>query len=251
MVKLQQDSRGSYRARKRIPDDVRDEYGKRYGVRFEAKFSAPAGTTSHEAKRLFHEWEADVASRVSTIRAERTGEGISLSDRQARALAGEWYEWFIARHPTNDRQNWETLQEKLHDAERAAIGESDWEKIAQEEIELRSEELRKALRPLVADVGETAQFLGMKGIVLNNEARGLFIDWLYEDLAAAIRRLIRLSEGDYSADSYAPRFPVFAGADAGDTPIRRARTSLSRIAITSDRAAPASVKAESGSPLKS
>jgi hypothetical protein len=55
--------------------------------------------------------------------------------------------------------------------------------------------------------------------VLSNEARDLFLDNLYGDLAAALRRLIRLADGDYSADKYTERFPKAAsGADKGLTP---------------------------------
>jgi len=53
MVKLQHDSNGNYRARKRLPDNVREEYGRLYGARHEAKFFAPKSIKSHEAKRLF------------------------------------------------------------------------------------------------------------------------------------------------------------------------------------------------------
>jgi len=58
----------------------------------------------------------------------------------------------------------------------------------------------------------------MKRLVLNNEARDLFLDWLYEDLAEALRRLLRIADGDYSADKYAERFPKFEGTDSGETP---------------------------------
>ena len=60
MVSLTQDSKGNYRARKRLPDDVREEYGHLHGPRFEAKFFARASTKPHEAKRLFGEWLSDV-----------------------------------------------------------------------------------------------------------------------------------------------------------------------------------------------
>src|SRR5262249_39904560 len=63
------------------------------------------------------------------------------------------------------------------------------------------------------------QFLAAKQIALTNTARNLFLDFLYEDLAAALRRLIRLSKGDYSPDKYAERFPRAAeGTDSGITP---------------------------------
>jgi hypothetical protein len=79
-------------------------------------------------------------------------------------------------------------------------------------------ELRKSLRPVLADVAETAQFLAIKRLVLNNEARDCFLDWLYEDLAEALRRLLRIADGDYSGDKYAERFPKFDGPDTGETP---------------------------------
>jgi hypothetical protein len=46
------------------------------------------------------------------------------------------------------------------------------------------------------------QFLAVKGLVLTCEARETFLDWLYEDLAAALRRLIRVALGDYTDDKY-------------------------------------------------
>jgi hypothetical protein len=72
----------------------------------EAKFSAPASTAQHVAKQRYHEWLSEVDGRIAGIRAERRGEGISLTPRQARALAGDWYDWFIERHPTSDVQKW-------------------------------------------------------------------------------------------------------------------------------------------------
>jgi hypothetical protein len=98
MVKLQHDSNGNYRARKRLPDNVREEYGRLYGARHEAKFFAPKSIKSHEAKRLFGDWIAEVEGRIAAIRAARDGTGLSLTPQQARKLAGEWYEWWVPRH---------------------------------------------------------------------------------------------------------------------------------------------------------
>ena len=92
MVSLGRDSRGNYKARKRLPADVREEYGRLYGPSVEAKFHAPASTKRQEAERQFHEWKAGTDARIAAIRAQHTGEGIPLTRQQARALAGEWYE---------------------------------------------------------------------------------------------------------------------------------------------------------------
>jgi hypothetical protein len=98
MAHLQQKPNGSYSARKRLPADVREEYGRLYGARFEAKFSAPASVGRQAAVQRFRTWEAEVAQRIETIRKVLRGEGIDLDRKQAVALAGEWYKWFIARH---------------------------------------------------------------------------------------------------------------------------------------------------------
>ena len=54
--------------------------------------------------------------------------------------------------------------------------------------------------------------------MLSREAHDRFVDWLYEDLSAALRRLIRQAQGDYREDGYAKRFPKFEVADVGETP---------------------------------
>jgi integrase len=217
MATLTRDSKGNYRARKRLPDDVREEYGRLYGARHEAKFFAPASTKPHEAKRLFGEWLSEVEGRITNIRAQRKGEGVTLTLQQARALAGEWYTWFLARHASSDMDpQW--ARDQVQEAMRKAAGEKRWEANHPDELWEEEEKLRSALRPILADVGETAQFLATKSLVLNNEARVLFLDFLYKDLAAALKRLVANAEGDYSTDKYSEKFPKPLGTDSGKTP---------------------------------
>ena len=218
MVKLRQDNTGKYIARKRLPDDVREEYGRRYKAHHEAKFSAPASDGPHIAKQKFREWDAEITARIEAIRAERKGEGISLTRQQARALAGEWYHWFIARHPTTDLEQWDAIREQVHDALREAVGDAEWERSDPDELWREDQKLRKEVYPVLADVGETAQFLAMKRLTLNTEGRESFLYWLYDDLAAVLKKLERLAKGDYGDDGYAKRFPKFEATDAGDTP---------------------------------
>jgi hypothetical protein len=102
MVQPYRDNNGALRARKRIPNAVRDEYARLYGVRHEAKFYAPADIPAHEQRRLFSEWLSNVEGQIGAIIAARNGQGISLTPRDARALAGEWYEWFVGRRLGGD-----------------------------------------------------------------------------------------------------------------------------------------------------
>ena len=115
-------------ARKRIPDDVREEYAALHGPRLEAKFSAPVGTTASMAKQQFSEWLAETEGNIRAIRAKLNGEGVALTERQARALAGEWYDWFIARHPASDLRKWEALRDEEREG-RGVEERARWEKM--------------------------------------------------------------------------------------------------------------------------
>ena len=183
MVKLHRDARGNYVARKRLPDGVRIEYGRQYGACSEAKKTWPASTDRKTGRAAVPRVAGRVEARIAAIKAEQKGEGIPLTRQQARALAGEWYDWFVARHPENDKEHWEQLRDQVYDTLRDAVGEKRWEECDNpDELWRDDEKLRKAIRPVLADVGETAQFLAIKKIVPNNEARALFLDFLYADL---------------------------------------------------------------------
>ena len=75
MVKLRQDPNGNYIARKRLPDDVQDEYGRRHKARYEAKFFARACVGPNAAKQKFREWDAEVTARIDAIGVEHQGQG--------------------------------------------------------------------------------------------------------------------------------------------------------------------------------
>jgi hypothetical protein len=87
---------GSIIHRKGIPEAVRADYQRLYGQRWEAKLTLPAGMKPQEAKVRLSEWTAEVESRIAAIRAAQRGEGRSLTQREAFALAGEWYVWYVA-----------------------------------------------------------------------------------------------------------------------------------------------------------
>ena len=92
---------------------------------------------------MFRDWETEVEARIEAIRAERTGQGVSLTARQARALAGEWYEWFVARHPVSERQKWETFATKFTKRFTKLPGMTEWERSDPDELWREDAELRK------------------------------------------------------------------------------------------------------------
>jgi hypothetical protein len=102
-------------ARKGIPADVRDKYARLYGVRVEAHLKLPGGTPRHEAKVRLGEWEAEIETRMATLRAQRKGEGRPLTKLNAIALAGRWYIWYVKQHEADPgpAKHWRHLGEHL------------------------------------------------------------------------------------------------------------------------------------------
>jgi hypothetical protein len=207
MASLRKNRNGSYHARKRIPDDVREEYSRLYGQRHEAKFHAPAGTQPDVAKQRFGEWIADVEGRVKSIRAAQRGEGVDLSHREAVALAGEWYKWFVAIHEDDpgDPKLWDLrfwqLVEALQEYAPDEVREQPWKHLEW----TRDPDVRRGIRPVLADLGHTAQFLAGQSIVLTNEAQAKFLDCVLDNYIEAILLLERRAKGDYESDEF-PRF---------------------------------------------
>jgi hypothetical protein len=80
---------GIYWFRKRVPDDLRELVGKR-----EEKFSLRTRDPS-SAKALFGEAVAKIESRWQTLRRGL----VSLSERQAAAIAGEIYHEMLTCSP--------------------------------------------------------------------------------------------------------------------------------------------------------
>jgi hypothetical protein len=67
---------GAFKARKALPEDIREAYAKLYGQRWEAIFWAPAGTHPDWAKFLHAEWLVAVERRVMALRFGERGEPV-------------------------------------------------------------------------------------------------------------------------------------------------------------------------------
>jgi hypothetical protein len=147
---------------------------------------------------------AEIESRIAALRAKQRGEGHDLTQREARALAGEWYKWFVGQHEENPGRprDWEgvcwafedDLEESVRDPDTGEIGELDME-----DPEVR-EHVRKKVYPHFAD--EAAQFLASRGEVLTPAAVTLFLNELISEYHRAIILLQRRASGDYSPDQH-------------------------------------------------
>jgi hypothetical protein len=98
MVSLKSSKTGEWVARKGIPADARAEYKRLYGVGHEAILRVPSSTSKAQAKARLGQWQAEVETQIERIRAAAKGIGQPLTVRNALALSGRWYEWFLARH---------------------------------------------------------------------------------------------------------------------------------------------------------
>src|SRR5262249_4415877 len=146
-----------------------------------------------------------------TIRAAQKGEGQSLTQRQAFALAGEWYAWYVGRHEENPgtpkkwNDLWVALIDRLEDHAPDHVIEHGWRDLAW----AREPEMLEGIRSQIADEAKTAQFLASKGVVLNRAAHRLFLDCVLPEFIAAILRLERLAGGDYEQDERLSQYPKF------------------------------------------
>jgi hypothetical protein len=96
-TKLTPTAGGGFSARKRIPADVREAYGRLYGRTSEEWFnSGPVPIDTARAK--CREWQSAIEARFTNIRAERKGQGRTLTPMEARALSGDWYQWWTTRN---------------------------------------------------------------------------------------------------------------------------------------------------------
>jgi integrase len=227
--KLTPTAEGGFTTRKRIPNDVREEYARLYGKRSEDWFNTgPASAALATVKAS--EWHSEIAARIENIRAERRGGGRMLTPMQARALSGEWYHWFCARHLPNAKawgaDYWQHRAEELGDDVRDAM-DTFWKASGEpwhpdvELMEIYEEDPAAKARGLaiVADHAESSQFLHAKGMVLEHASREMFLDCLLHDYFAATRLLIRRANDDYGTDQWPDRFPKFERTgDPGLTP---------------------------------
>jgi integrase len=206
--KLAPTSKGGFVARKVIPLDVRDEYSKLYDQCTEERLNTgPMPLLLARAK--YREWSSDIEARIANIRAARKGEGRTLTPKEARALAGEWYDWFATRMVTHNwsADVWEDYQwfvrsELYGPAMAGGVFSGDplefWE---------RDSAMRDRVRPIIADEAKSHQFLAAKRLILNPASRIMFLDYVTRDFFAAVALLARRARGDYGPDKWTEQFP--------------------------------------------
>jgi len=199
---------------------VRDEYGRLHDQRIEERLKIePMRIELARAKH--REWSSEIEARIANIRAARKGEGRTLTPKEARALAGEWYEWFTARMAASNwaADIWEDYQahvrfELYGPAMAGGVFSGDpldfWE---------RDSGMRDRVRPMIADEAKSQQFLAAKRLVLDAASQTMFLDFVTRDFFRALALLARRARGDYGPDKWVEQFPRSGGtADPNLTP---------------------------------
>jgi integrase len=216
-TKLTPTKSGGWYARKRIPEDVQDAYAKLYSVQWEERLTL-GPMAPGKARASHRDWLNEIEARIANIRAEQKGDGQTLIPKQARALSGEWYHWYLERHQARPQsvEHWEFFRDQINDELTDAINlyrdPHDPERQGIDDVWRITPEARAEIRPMLSDWCETAQFLAARRLVLDNASRDLFLDALYGDFGEALMLLIRQAHGDYSPDTWPLQFPKFDNA---------------------------------------
>ena len=206
MTTLRRARNGDWLSRKAIPIDVREAYQAAHGLSREERFRRDASLPIERAKQELREWEATICSRINVLRAARNGDGLSLSQKDAHALAGEWYLWFVGQHEDEPGriEGWDLEKERLDDAyarfapRDADLPDDGW---------TEAPRVRRHVRATLAEIGRIPTFLVERNQTLMPEAHELFLDTVETEYVAAIALLRRRAEGDFSKDKRPLRFP--------------------------------------------
>jgi integrase len=210
MVGLTRKRDGSWYARKVIPADVRDAYAQAHSKRREEFFVRPATLPRGVAEREFDDWKSDLVGRIERLRAKARGVGEDVTLREAYALAGEWYKWFVAgfdQDPDTPEQ-WDYYAEQYEEIIPRAERRSEHDNALLLEDSPRSPSQRRAVHRFLADRGNVERFLAETRRTLSDKALGMLLDAMEPEFLAVLQLLHRRAEGDWSRDARPERFPA-------------------------------------------
>jgi integrase len=185
---------GAFKDRIRLPEDVRREYQALYGPAWEEKFCSAAGTLPAKALAEHAAWAAKIKSRIAALRDGKGDNGVDLTQREADALAGDWYRWYVEQHQDNpgSPDGYDLVR---YDLWRTAVeaGDPETDEADFDDPEVLSE---------VATQARASQFLTDRGIALSQAGRTRFLASLIREFLAATSLLERRARGDWGPDKH-------------------------------------------------
>jgi hypothetical protein len=135
------------------------------------------------------------------LRDSKGGKGVDLTQRQADALAGDWYRWFTSQHLDNpgSPDGYDIVRYELGslavEAGAPETGEADFD-----DPEVLSE---------IDTLGRASQFLTDRGIALTQAGRTRFLSSVVREFFAATKLLQRRARGDWSVDKHLDQLAPF------------------------------------------
>ncbi|WP_227339901.1 tyrosine-type recombinase/integrase [Sphingopyxis sp. P8] len=185
MVSLRRSKSGLWAARKVIPADVREAYGKR-----EEKRTWPSELSQGQAKAELAAWITPIEEKIALLRAVHSVAPLTLTKRQARSIAGEWYKQKVAifEDDPGDPFDWWSARDELApddpiEAEAGRIKPTGWL------------------------IRERDQILTEKGLRLTPVSSENLLQEMGELWVALCDLMERRAQGDYSPDPVAPTLP--------------------------------------------
>lgn len=191
---------GVYYFRRAVPADLREAEGGKREIMFSLGTKDP-----REALRLHLIELGKLDERWRSLRAGRR----DLSRREAVALAGEWYRWFIERQEAVLEDNPDAYS-FLHDAldlVRSSVRGRD-----EFFDESRSSFLRRRVHDHLIKAAYVPEFLSSRCITLTEEGQAVFLDLIENEYEAALYRLGRYAAGDFTADPHLSELPAWEQA---------------------------------------
>jgi len=183
-LSLKRSTTGLWKARKEIPEAIRESYGKR-----EEKTSWPAHLTQEQALAEYLAWRAKIEADID-LHKQRLAGTVQLTRQQAKALAGEWYREMVSG-------DWEEALKPLD-----GWGEPDWEATREnlfaEEYDTETGEIRYVAGPEL--VGALDDLLEARAMRVTADSAAMLLEELGEMYLAFFDRLQRRAAGDHGVD---------------------------------------------------
>jgi hypothetical protein len=205
---------GVYRFRKAVPDSLRALVGFREVIR-------SLGTK--DPRQAAAKYPA-VAAQVAAEWAALLQGPQSLTHKEASALVGRWYRWFVPifeDDPGDDPEAWGMWADELRDLARWGFGGPD-----DDEDAPRPRGVEKRIVAFLHDRARVDAFFEAEAVRLSDEGMGAFIAALEGEFFAAMRLLAHRTRRDYSPDTRPQRFPKWVKSEAPAKASSKAASSL-------------------------
>ncbi len=196
---------GRYRVRLAIPAEYRATAKALYGVG--AEFTENLNTSDYREARTFAPIAlARLTAKLELVKGMHSGNMKSLSQRELRGLAGQWYIEAVAANEDNpgSAEAWDAYRDELLDAQTFPEGDPDGGQRPDYEPD------RKALE-------EARTLLSARGIVAHEASEAALAVALWEVKVRYAGLMMRRASGDYGPDPFAATIPpLTAGPSATD-----------------------------------